>query len=318
MSRPGAGSCFTVRFLSEVSSPPEEVRKDGPAIEYLSYAQSYEQTEENPESPVKQENMVLIVEDNPEIAEYIEKCLQDQYHCIKASDGQIGFEQAYQLVPDLIVSDIMMPRLDGFQLLHNLKLDPVTSHIPVVLLTAKVQASDRIKGLSIGANAYLPKPFDPLELQLTVRNLFQLRQDWTRRYHQPLPAEEAIPIAHLAPDDLAPAEIQSNDLFYRKLCNWIEERISETELDNESMCKEMGMSKSQLHRKVTALTGQPPVRLIRTLRLRHAEKLLLEQSDLSISEIAYASGFNSPAYFTRVFQSEKGMSPSEFREIKAL
>ncbi|HMW39420.1 MAG: response regulator [Saprospiraceae bacterium] len=318
ISSPGAGSCFTIRFLSEGGTSLDEVRTEAPAIEYLSHAQSFEMREEKPESSVRQDNIVLIVEDNPEIAEYIEKCLQDHYQCIKAKDGQKGFELAHQLVPDLIVSDIMMPRMDGFQLLHKLKLDPVTCHVPVVLLTAKVQASDRIKGLSIGANAYLPKPFDPLELQLTLKNLFQLRRDWSRRYLQPLPLEEPNPTAHLAPDGLAPEEVKHNDLFYRKLCNWIEVRISETELDNESMCKEMGMSKSQLHRKVTALTGQPPVRLIRTLRLRHAEKLLKEQSDLSISEISYASGFNSPAYFARVFQTEKGMSPSEFREIMAL
>jgi len=316
-SRPGAGSCFTIRFLVEGRVSPDEIRIVEPANEYLSPAHSNELPQEKPESPVKQDNIVLIVEDNPEIAEYIEKCLQDHYQCIKATDGQMGFELAYQLVPDLIVSDIMMPRMDGFQLLHQLKLDPVTSHVPVVLLTAKVQISDRVKGLSIGANAYLPKPFDPLELQLTVRNLFQLRQDWSRRYHLPLPPEESITTALHAPDGLAHEEIKHNDQFYRKLCSWIEARISETELDNESMCKEMGMSKSQLHRKVTALTGQPPVRLIRTLRLRHAEKLLTEQPDLSISEISYASGFNSPAYFTRVFQTERGMSPTEFREIKA-
>ncbi|MBK9271549.1 MAG: response regulator [Saprospiraceae bacterium] len=314
-SKPGKGSKFTIRFYFQ--QDPASQLGGSLELELNSDALTErpgELLEEGGETTAS-EDLILIVEDNPEIAEYIEKCLNEHFMCHKAVNGKDGFDKACTLVPDLIISDIMMPIMDGFELLQKLKSEPITSHIPVILLTAKVQAEDRIKGLKAGANAYLPKPFDPTELQLTVRNLFQLKREFIRRYTSAdLLSPEIIADPPETNQSLLEDDFRLNDQFFLKLKSHIEENISEPELDNEDLCKFMGMSKSQLHRKVSALTGNPPVKLIRTIRLQHAAKLLMQSPEMTISEIGYASGFNSPAYFARVFQTEFGMSASEYRE----
>jgi signal transduction histidine kinase/AraC-like DNA-binding protein/ligand-binding sensor domain-containing protein/ActR/RegA family two-component response regulator len=257
--------------------------------------------------------LVLLVEDNAEIARFVSDILQKNYRVEHAENGEIGLQKALELVPDLILSDVMMPRMDGFGLLERLKTETVTSHIPVVLLTARVEVADRLAGLRRGANAYLPKPFEPAELLLVLQNLLQLRSNLETRYRNLLDDRAITPSAPPTPDASA-LDLDIEDAFFQKIRLFIEKNMDNATLGVDELCREAGMSASQLHRKLTALTGLSANRVIRAVRLHHARCLLVEQPALQIAEIGYRTGFTSPSYFARIFQAEVGVSPSEYRE----
>lgn len=263
---------------------------------------------------VAEQPQVLLVEDNPEIARFIADCLSDFTQIIFAQNGRIGCEKAFEWVPDLILTDVMMPEMDGFSLLENVKNDPRTSHIPVVMLTARAEAEDRISGLRRGANAYLTKPFLEEELRLTVRNLLRSNDRLVGRYQASL-RETPINLTPVAaPDPDAAIDLALEDAFFKNVVAYVEKRLDDTGLSVDDLCRHVGMSQSQLHRKLTALCGASANRLIRAVRLSHARSLLLQNPAMTISEIAYLTGFTALSYFTRVFTSETGLSPSEWRE----
>ena len=260
--------------------------------------------EEAPDRP-----LLLLVEDNDDVATYIQSCLRREYQIIWAENGQIGIDQALSTIPDLIVSDVMMPVKDGFVLCDTLKYDERTSHIPIVLLTARAAVDDRLAGLRRGADAYLVKPFQREELRLVLGNLLQTRRLLQRYYSQRALGNP--------PFSQAPAgEVDAReDQFVAKLRSTLELHLHNVALDNEMICQLMGMSRNSLYRKMMALTGMSVTPYLRALRLQKAEELLLN-SALSVAEVAYAVGFDNPQYFSRVFSEEKGVSPSSFRDIK--
>jgi YesN/AraC family two-component response regulator len=206
----------------------------------------------------------------------------------------------------VILSDVMMPLMDGFELCEKLKNDQRTSHIPIILLTARAAVGDRIAGLRRGADAYLTKPFQREELLIVLNNLVRSRRLLQIRYGQ---------LALGSTPDLAvPAEAEAlEDQFVLKLRVIVEAHLADAELSTDAICQLMGMSRTTLHKKMTALTGLSISRYLRALRLRKAQELLTG-SPLNIAEVAYAVGFEDPKYFSRVFSEEFGVSPGHFRD----
>jgi signal transduction histidine kinase/CheY-like chemotaxis protein/AraC-like DNA-binding protein/ligand-binding sensor domain-containing protein len=256
---------------------------------------------ENIEDP-----LILLVEDNADVVAYIASCLGD-YQLVVAENGQEGFEMATELIPDLIISDVMMPVMDGFELCQKLKTDERTDHIPVMILSARADMDSKMEGLELGANAYLPKPFDKQELLLNIRNLFELRSKLRRHYQN---------LAGLADSTETKVDIPntstSEDEFVIKVREMIEANINDFNFTVEQLASELHLSHSQFGRKLDALTGFTPNRFIRNIRLRKAKELLLNQ-ELSITAVAYDCGFNDPSYFTRIFKKEFGKTPLEWR-----
>jgi parallel beta-helix repeat protein len=251
----------------------------------------------------KEKPLLLIVEDNEDVRKYIRGDLENTNRIFEAVNGKDGVEKAFEFIPDLIISDVMMPELDGFELCEKLKTDEKTSHIPIILLTAKASDKDKIEGLEIGADDYIMKPFDLNLLKVRIKNLIEQRIKLRKRYTE----EAAIPFKKGKLSQL-------DEKFLRKVMVTIEAHISDPEFTLEDFSKEIGMSRMQLHRKMRALTNQSPHHFIRFIRLRKAAKMLSEGSG-NVTEIAYDVGFNSLSHFAKAFKEQYGKLPSEFNKI---
>ncbi|MEZ4921494.1 MAG: ATP-binding protein [Saprospiraceae bacterium] len=253
------------------------------------------------------EIQVLLIEDHRGLAEYIRSCLGDRYAVVHIEDGLEALEYATEAVPDIIISDVMLPGMDGFSICERLKNDERTSHIPVIILTALTQHADRVKALQGGADAVLTKPFNEDELLIRIDQLLLLRkklQAWYQSSNHPNTAETGTP------EDVA---LSREMAFVEKCKSLILSDLENAELDAKSLAHSTGLSASQLHRKLTALTGLAPGRFIYDVRLQAAQQKL-EETDLLVSEIAYQCGFNDPAYFSRLFAKKFGHPPSYYRK----
>ncbi|MBC6993355.1 7TM diverse intracellular signaling domain-containing protein [Neolewinella lacunae] len=245
---------------------------------------------------------ILIVDDNADVREYIFGLLKGAYQLRQASDGESGVAAALEEVPDLIISDIMMPRRNGYELSKELKGDQRTSHIPIILLTAKVTQEDKLAGLESGADVFLTKPFDRAELLLRIENLLENRRK-LRNYY----AEGQVPALAdaLRPDPEA--------AFLAVLEKVVMERLDDPSLDVPQLAAAVAMSQSQMYRKLKAVTGKTPSQFMRSVRLRRGRELLTDPAR-NVSEIAYAVGFSDPNYFSRTFNDEFGCNPSDWRK----
>jgi YesN/AraC family two-component response regulator len=224
---------------------------------------------------------------------------------ISAENGVEGLKLAKETIPDIVISDVMMPHMDGHTFLHLLKHAEHTSHIPVVLLTAKSSQENRIEGLKTGADLYLVKPFHVQELLLSIRNILYLREQIHKQLaSSPSPA---------TPISLCNGVDQS---FLERFTSIVDTHLSDDNFGVEEMVIQIGISRTQLHRKVKAVTGESTSHLIRTIRLQRAIDML-KNNALSISEIAYQVGFSSPSYFTESFTKHFGHPPNEARKVKA-
>jgi signal transduction histidine kinase/ligand-binding sensor domain-containing protein/DNA-binding response OmpR family regulator len=243
--------------------------------------------------------LLLIAEDNPDVRKYIIGHLEEDYRIQEAVDGEDGLEQALDHIPDLIISDVMMPKMDGFELCNKLKTDEKTSHIPIIMLTAKATSKDKIEGYETGADDYIMKPFDATELKARIKNLIAIRRKLQEKFSS---------------DDFAiPKELNSIDeRFLNKVLKVINEHIAEENFSIELLSKESAMSKEQIYKKLKALTGKSPSLFVRSVRLVRAKKMIKENKN-TISEISYLVGFSSPAYFTKCFKEEFGNSPSDLQ-----
>ncbi|KAA9346686.1 two-component regulator propeller domain-containing protein [Larkinella humicola] len=306
-SLPGEGAEFVVSLPRTQKAPPTDVTPTDVATTGLVLISPQNRVETEPEAPVAGDKPVLLlVEDNDDVATYIQSCLGNEYRILRGENGQTGIDLAFSTIPDLLLSDVMMPQKDGFQVCDELKNDPRTSHIPIVLLTAKAAASDRISGLRRGADAYLTKPFQREELRVVLENQLQSRRILQAHYSQ-------LALKTGAPDPtVAEGTDPLENLFLLKLRTALEEQLDNPDFSIEAICQRMRMSRSTLHLKLVALTGMSTTRYIRALRLGKAKELLAA-SDLNISEVAYAVGFEDPKYFSRVFSDEFGISPASFR-----
>ncbi|MCB9051011.1 MAG: response regulator [Lewinellaceae bacterium] len=245
---------------------------------------------------------LLIIEDNPDVSAFLRLCLQGHYTLHFADNGRAGIGLALEIVPDLILSDVMMPEKDGFEVVETLKKDERTSHIPIVLLTARADVESRIAGLERGADDYLAKPFHRDELLIRIRNLLESRRRLRERYASLLPPEPT--------DDKG---LQIEDAFLLRIRGIVEERLSDSSFEIDQLARTAGMSRSQLFRKVKALTGQSPSLFIRAIRLQRGKELL-ETTEMNVSEVAYEVGFSTPAYFSDAFAETYGVRPSQLKK----
>ncbi|GAB4032871.1 hybrid sensor histidine kinase/response regulator transcription factor [Spirosoma gilvum] len=252
------------------------------------------------------EDVLLIVDDNADIRAYVRSIFETDYQIVDAEDGQDGFEKATALLPNVVICDLMMPRLDGFGFCRALKTQEATSHIPVIMLTAKATVEDRIEGFELGADEYLTKPFNRQELQTRVRNLLD-KQERLRSYfrHQSVSAPTVLPI------EVAVPALSREDIFLQKARQVLEAHYSNSQFGVDEFSAAMNLSPSQLLRKLRALTTLTTVEYLRRYRLERAAYWLATRS-VSVSEVAYQVGFESLPYFTKVFQEQYGAPPSEY------
>jgi len=253
------------------------------------------------ESVLSDKIMLLIVEDNFEVREFIKDSLGGAYQYYEAENGMEGLEKAFKIIPDLIISDIMMPEMDGNEMTRKLKEDNRTCHIPIIILTAKSEIEYKIEGLETGADDYLTKPFEAKELNARIKNLITLR----KKLHQLFSSDKILNFWKIQ-HKLTTIDAQ----FMERVNKVIDDHISEEEFTIEEFGKEVGMSRSQMFRKIKTLTGKSCSVYLRSVRLAKA-KTMLQNRESNISETAYSVGFGSPSYFTHCFKEEFGYSPSE-------
>ena len=246
---------------------------------------------------------ILIVDDNADMRRYLRTLLADKYYVIEASDGANGLSIANESVPDLIVSDVMMPVIDGLSFCRKIKEEPMTSHIPVILLTARSTESQQLEGLDSGADAYMTKPFSSQLLLARIDNLLKSRRQ----------------LKHLFDDRPVIAQVETEKLnapdrtFIERLKELMQKNLDNSNMKMDDIGAGLGISRVQLYRKVKALTGLSPVELLRQMRLQKAYSLL-KTTDWTISEIAYTVGFSSPGYFTTCFKKQYGKYPTEIKK----
>ncbi|MDF9796390.1 signal transduction histidine kinase/ligand-binding sensor domain-containing protein/DNA-binding response OmpR family regulator [Catalinimonas alkaloidigena] len=247
--------------------------------------------------------LVLIIEDNCDVASYLKITLENTYQCMHAPNGEIGLQMAYEEIPDVIICDVMMPGMDGFEVCATLKTDERCNHIPIIMLTARAELEDRLIGLSKGADAYLAKPFEKAELMIRLHQLLEIRHKLQQKYSsglfgiEPCDRELDNPI----------------DSFLLKAEEAVLEHLEEEDFSVDHLSDAVCLSRSQVHRKIKALTGHSTSIYIRLIRLQKAKELL-DSNDLTIAEVAYRVGFKSPVYFSQIFKKTFGKSPSESRK----
>ncbi len=304
-SKPGQGSEFIIT-LPIRQEAPEVVQpvlvKNITSVNKVNISSTPEIVE-NQSKP-----SILIIEDNADVVSYLVTCLQDHYQILIGSDGQQGVDLALHYIPDLIITDVMMPHKDGFEVCQILKNDERSSHIPIIMLTAKADMASKLEGLERGADDYLAKPFHKDELLIRVRKLLELRHKLQCYYLAAAGLTEDTVIIK----DISKVDIKEN-AFVKKVRQAVEEHLDDPELNVEKLCKKLIMSHSQLHRKLSALTGFSANTFIRYIRLNKAKELLRNQA-LTITSVAFDTGFNDPSYFGRVFKKEFGVTPQEWRE----
>ncbi|WP_381525733.1 ATP-binding protein [Spirosoma soli] len=247
--------------------------------------------------------LVLVVEDNEDLRAQVVDYLSGTYQVLSAENGRLGWEQALAQVPELIVSDVMMPELDGYELLERLKNDERTSHIPVILLTARSARESRMQGLQNGADDYLVKPFSLAELVLRVGNGLRTRQNWQKRFlNQPPPT--TLPLERVA---------DREEAFLNRLRQSVLAQLDVESIDVDWLATQANMSRTQLNRKLSALTSLSPNRFIQRVRLERAAELL-QTGEMNVTEVAYQIGYNSPSHFAKVFQDHFGYAPSKLKD----
>lgn len=303
----GQGSCFTIRIpLGKEHLHKNEIMDS--EIHQRSLKQNYDYTEINQEKnkTIKRKTnlKVLVVDDDEYIREYLDQELGDTYKIILSSNGEEALNIIYSSVPDLIISDVVMPKMDGIDLLKKIKTNSNFSHIPVILLTSKIEHEDRIKGLEIGADAYIAKPFKTDELLVRINNLISNRKLLKGKYSG----------AQDQADKIKTVEFKSsNEILMERIMNFVNANISNTELNVEMLAQTVGLSRVQLHRKLKEMTDLPTAEFIRNLKLKQAASLLAEKK-MNITQIAYAVGFTNQTHFSTAFKKFYGFSPTEYIE----
>ena len=244
---------------------------------------------------------ILVIDDNNDIRQYEHTLLQDEYIVLEAVDGKEGLEIAKKEVPDLVICDVMMPVMDGLEFTEQLKTGTATSHIPVIMLTAKNLEEHRAEGYEHGADSYITKPFHSKVLLARIENLLKQRKLLKKLFQGSQVAEQEIAESHLEDRDKQ---------FLKQLHAIIQQNLSDSEFSVEDIGKQIGLSRVQLYRKVKAMTGSSVVDLLRKARLAKAKRLL-ETRSMSVSEVAYDVGFSAPSYFTKCFKEEYGILPGD-------
>ncbi len=307
------GTCFQVKLRKGHAHFKAEQIEQFPLgqVNELQVQQepSYDLSYEAPateESTNKDLPHILVVEDNPDIRTYLRQVLAPEYQVHLAPNGKVGLDLAMQLIPDLIISDVMMPEMNGYQLVDKLKSQELTNHIAIILLTVKSSEESQVSGYSKGADYYMTKPFNPSLLMLRIRNILNYRDKQFARRNE---LEDVEQEAEKESQSIGLSELDLN--FLSKVDQVIDEHLGDSQFKVQDLNQALGYSKSQLYRKLKAITGKSVNEYIRGRRLSRAAKLLLE-TQLNISEVTYKVGFNDLPYFRKCFKAEFGQNPSEF------
>jgi signal transduction histidine kinase/DNA-binding response OmpR family regulator/ligand-binding sensor domain-containing protein len=313
-SRQGCGSVFTVRFQKGLDHFDQEVEIiDSPfQPDYGNMHREEEST--NGELPLHDNSpsaTILLVDDNPEIRHFIEGILRQHYTVKQASDGLEGFEKALRLQPDLIVSDLMMPGMDGLELLRKIRDTFDTSHIPFILLTAKSQIDSKIEGFEAGADDYITKPFSPSYLMVRIAKLLEKR----KQLHEDLKGSSGRK-AFVEVEPSQPVITPGDELFINGIKQYLEKNLDNNKLVVDDLVKNAGVSRSVFFTKLKALTGLAPIEFVRDFRLKRAAQLIAS-GEFNINQVAYMVGINDARYFSKCFRDMYGMSPSDFKRKKS-
>jgi DNA-binding response OmpR family regulator len=316
-SEEGFGTTFMVKLpfsvasgqvasLQVASEREADFNNEAPATSHEQPATSYQQPASSrsaAEIPTWRDDkeIILIVEDNADLRSYLREQLEDRFHVCEASHGEEGLAKAQELVPNLVITDVMMPKMDGYMFSKHLKSDEKTSHIPIIMLTARAEEADKIAGLEIGVDDYLVKPFSSAELCARVRNLIETRRRLRERFRQ---------TTLIKPAEVTVASVDQK--FLERLKEIVEANMAEEDFDVKRLSAKAGLSDRQLERKLKALIDQTPNQFIRSMRLQRA-KQLLEQNAGTVSEIAYRLGFNNLSHFSKNFREAFGVLPSEVK-----
>ena len=298
------GTTFVVKFpLKHGSEPHESVGKD----EWRELTMVIPENEERlPDD--SQDNVdavrILIIEDSAAVARYMSLQLNSSYQFYFASNGEEGLEKAQELVPDLIITDILMPGIDGLELCRMIRSSELLHHIPVVMVTAKATHEDMLKGLEAGAEAYLEKPFRSDELNLRVDKILEQRKILREKYTHALEKAEIGETPEIANGDRA---------FMTNFVNAAMARIKESKVDLNALSADLGLSRTQLNRKVKAISGMTTTAYIVNLRIRLAKKLLRDGENLPVNEISFLCGIDDVPYFITMFKKATGMTPTQYR-----
>lgn len=292
-------------FTVKIPTNKEAFQKDEIFLENIATSQSEDEIQKigvpkKTGSAKEEVPILLIVDDNEDILDYVSSIFENNYVVYRAPNGKEGFAKALENIPDVVISDVMMPEEDGFLLTKRLKEHQLTSHIPIILLTAKSQVGSHVEGLEVGADSYVTKPFNPQLLRANVENLLENRRKLQKRFSR---------VIILKPQEISISSV--DEQFLEKLQKVLDQHLTDSDFSAEIFSREMGVSRMQLHRKLKALTGQATTEFIRSQRLKLALNLLKAEK-ITVAEVGYAVGFNDPSYFTRCFKQEFGFAPSQY------
>lgn len=298
-SKINQGTEFKIQLLADYDYPNELHAVNEQADSLLAEDNHTDIAESPNKKPI-----ILFVEDNEDIRSYVNESLSDEYEVKLASNGKIGLDMAINLIPDIIISDIMMPEMDGFEMCKQVKNNVCTCHIPVIMLTAKDSLHDKEEGYKIGADSYITKPFSASLLKIRIKNIIDVRKNISEKLSTEITIKEKKKIIEDSTSKL------DND-FLNKFNDIVESNLSMEKMDVGYIAEKLCMSNSTLYRKIKALTGLSTNEYVRKIKMKHAEKLLLE-GKYNISEIAFMIGMNSTVYFRQCFKEEFGVVPSDY------
>ncbi len=302
------GTLFTISLPITRQGAPLEITNLDPAPEVTAYHPPT--TDELPQEALP---LLLIVEDNPFISKFVAASLHAYFTIELAADGLAGYEKALEIIPDLILTDVMMPGMDGYELTHQIKSHELTSHIPIVILSARSELADRLTGQQYGANAYIAKPFDAQELILTLKNLHHLQYRWRERYAGLTTQTGTINQEAGKHPEEAAETLQYTDAFMLKIYAIFAKKYTDEAYDLPQLCRDIEMSKSQLQRKLVALSDQSAMQLLRRYRLQRAFEILSENPDQNVKEVCFQVGFKDPSHFSRLFSKTFHTAPSDVK-----
>ena len=307
-------------IISDVMMPETLVSDDSEKIDDV-YGEEFAKEENSKE-------LMLLVEDNQELREFLRSIFSPMYRVVEAADGKEGASKALKYLPDIIISDVMMPEKDGIEMTRELRADMTTSHIPIILLTAKTTIESKLEGLEYGADDYITKPFSATYLQARVENLLMQRKKLQSFYRDSLmhinisTGQEEVPVATDMPsaeEDVSETppttlEMSPNDRkFMDKLVGLMEQNMDNGELVVDDLVRELAVSRSVFFKKLKTLTGLAPIEFIKEMRIKRATQLI-ETGEFNMTQISYMVGINDPRYFSKCFKAQVGMTPTEYRD----
>ena len=321
-SQPGVGSTFTVTLPLQQKVFEEDMQAefilDDDKQETVSAANGLDGENaymEETEMTDSDCNSILVVEDNNELRHFLKSSLSGSYNVITASNGKEGLQRAIDNVPDLIISDVMMPIMDGLEMIGQIKANHNICHIPIIVLSAKASLDDRIAGLEHGIDDYITKPFSSTYLKIRITSLLRQRKELQEMYMAKLTAGKDVALADDIPEPSQPQITPHDKLFMEKVMEFMEEQMDNPDLTIEQFAEKLLLSRTIFYQKLKSIVGLSPVNFICQIRIKRAVQLF-DSGEYNISQIAYMTGFNDPKYFSRCFKKIVGVPPSEYKEKK--